>query len=195
MQWEPGALGGEENDQVRGYNWVAELRTFAYDVYVVDTVMYLEGGVSDGTTRAFNEQERADMLNAVKINVEVAKNVTLVVAAMSATVGSVVSIFLAFASEQMKSSSTGVASKAELFRHEWYRSRIRMLGINAIISIVSLLGNSIFCVAGVAFGYLGASLALYGIGFFSFGIYCILLPLLLYVVQEFRYSSLASGGG
>jgi|SRR6266568_5628010 len=120
-------------------------------------------------------------------------NLSLGIAGMSATAGSVVAIFIAFVSEQVGRSFGTELKPQLLYRNKWYRSRLRMMMISCLFSICSLLINAIAILLAVFYKFPSPSwIIVISVGVFSFGISCFIFQLVAYAVQDIRrFRSLA----
>jgi len=118
------------------------------------------------------------------------QNICLALAAISAQVGSVVAVFIAFASQELRRAPLSAAERVgpKFFQDEWNRSRMWMLGISSVCSISDLMLTSLFAVVGVYQGFIDLRrLTAICIATFCYGIDSILFVVLLYLYQERRY--------
>jgi hypothetical protein len=112
-------------------------------------------------------------------------NVALVVAAMSAQIGSIVVVFIAFAIQEMRRIPMNVVAVAESYKLERDKSRLIMLRFNSGIAMAALMLCPVFVAFGAATKVLpvewidGLAIAL-----FTFSILNLLLTLIAYLALE-----------
>lgn len=112
------------------------------------------------------------------------EKVAFLVAAMSAQIGSIVVVFIAFAIQESRKLTVHMTA-SESYRDEREKSRLHMLRVNGALSMVALILCPIFVAFGMATKVLpGEWIDGIAIAMFTFGIFVLLLTLVAYLALE-----------
>jgi hypothetical protein len=118
------------------------------------------------------------------------EKVAFLVAGMSAQIGSIVVVFIAFAIQEARKLTSHV-TPLESYRDEREKSRLHMLRVNGAMSMIALIVCPIFVAFGMATKALpGEWIDGIAIAMFTFGIFVLLLTLVAYLALEspFHYA-------
>ena len=121
-------------------------------------------------------------------------NVCLAIAGMSAEVGGIVVVFIAFAVQELRNISGKEYEESELYKSIHHRSKLIMLLFNASFSMVAFLLGALLTIFGLLEPIFSErALAVFSVAFFSYGIFSLFLSVLAFIILEKPFWSVSLG--